>query len=181
MTTQNDNMPRVMESLYEELRIAKVRHPWGYNVDPSDPLTRSSYSSSSFPSTTTTTTFDTTNYFDQHHQTQVRNYQEKLAQAEKSLREIHGEYVKQKGLNDRFHGILRSKNLEDNDTLLRRVHLLEQEIIEKEDRIAELEYQIEDLHYKAKQKRFKDGGGPEPVGSMGYVEHGWWWMRADDD
>ena len=72
--------------------------------------------------------------------------------------------MKQKGLNGRFTGILRSKNLEDNDALLRRAHVLEEDIMEKEDHIADLEYQIEDLQYKSKQKRYKDGGGPEPVG-----------------
>jgi hypothetical protein len=78
------------------------------------------------------------------------------------LREIHAEYVKQKELNDRLHAILRAKNIEDNDVLIEKIHALEDDLIEKEDIIAELNYQIEELKYTIKSRKFREMGEAAP-------------------
>jgi chromosome segregation ATPase len=70
---------------------------------------------------------------------------EQLAGAEKALREIHAEYGKLKEKADRYHGIIRTKNLANSDVLQQRVEELTLQLKEKEQNEMLMEGQIEEL------------------------------------
>ncbi len=64
---------------------------------------------------------------------------EKLALGEKALREIHEEYVKQKGRTDRLQELLRAKDMGDYAHLQDRVHELEYALASAKTTIMALE------------------------------------------